>query len=457
MPASLNSISPLDGRYYDQVQELASIFSEQALMKYRLQVEIEYLIALSKEPKIKELKSFSEKEITVARKLYQNFSDNDAKKVKQIEKRTDHDVKALEYFAKEELTRVLPESAFEFFHFALTSEDINNLAYAFALRDGLKVYSQNIQKLLSILGSMAKKFRSSSMLSLTHGQPATPTTLGKELAVFYFRLEIQRKKLNLIKLSGKFSGTTGNFAAHVLAYPNMDWVAFAKNFVEGLGLQYNFLTTQIEPHDISAEVFQILIRINCIIRDLDQDMWLYVMRGVFRQKAVKGETGSSTMPHKINPRRFENSEGNIKIANGILGSLAENLTVSRMQRDLSDSTLIRNQGIAIGYSLLAVKSTFDGFGRLDFDKEKAMEELENNPEVITEAVQTILRKVGYPKPYEAMKKLSRGKKISLKDLQAFVRSLKIPQEEKKKLLALTPEKYTGLAAKLVRNIFKFKI
>ncbi|PIR97444.1 MAG: adenylosuccinate lyase [Candidatus Doudnabacteria bacterium CG10_big_fil_rev_8_21_14_0_10_41_10] len=454
MPSELNAISPLDGRYYERVKEFSPIFSESALMRYRLWVEIEYLIGLSREPKVHELAPFSEAQIKQLRALYQKFSEADAKRVKQIEKITDHDVKALEYFAKEKLKKVLPPGIFEFFHSGLTSEDINNIAYSLMLKDGIGIYLKSVARILAELKGLALKHKNLAMLSLTHSQPATPTTLGHEMAVFYSRVKRQVEKLSAIKLTAKFSGATGNWSAHTVSYPNVDWINSSKKFVESFGLEFLPLSTQIEPHDTSVEVYQAISRVNTVIRDFNQDIWLYILRKLFKQKLVKGEIGSSTMPHKINPWYFENSEGNITIANGILHALSDRLPVSRLQRDLSDSTMLRNQGMALGYSMLAVKSTLIGLSKLDVDKNAIKKELEENPQVIAEAVQTVLRKVGYPKPYEAVKALTRGKIVNLASMRKFIQKLKIPSIEKKKLLKLTPEKYTGLAGKLVEKYLK---
>ncbi|MDP2586975.1 MAG: adenylosuccinate lyase [Candidatus Komeilibacteria bacterium] len=445
----LNTISPLDGRYYNKVKELSDFFSETALIRYRLKVEIEYFIALGAESKISEVKTLSTSEQNELRSFYLNFTEAEAAKVKKIEQTTNHDVKAVEYYLKEKFGKIKSLSvASEFIHFALTSEDVNNLSYSLMLKDGLAVYLNQLKKFLAELKDLAVKNKKISLLSLTHGQPATPTTLGKELAIFYHRLNEQIKSFNP-KLSGKFSGAVGNWNAQVVAYPKVDWLAFSQKFVEGLGLVFNPLTTQIESHDGLAIMCHKLIRINNVIKNLDQDMWLYISREIFKLKKIAGEIGSSTMPHKVNPIDFENSEGNLGLANAIFDHLANKLPISRLQRDLSDSTVIRNQGVALGYSLLALKMTLKGLSKLEVNKLKISQELNSHWEVLAEPIQVVLRKVGYAKPYETLKNLTRGEKIGKAEIQKFIRSLKIAKTEKENLLKLTPENYTGLASKLV--------
>ncbi len=451
---SLTAISPLDGRYLGKVKELLPIFSEKALFQYRLQVEIEYLIALTQEKKIKEIRILEDKEIKKLRLLYESFSEADAAKIKKIEKITNHDVKAVEYYIKDKFKGTSLADLTEFIHFALTSEDVNNIAYSLMLIDGLWVYKRNLKKLLSELKLFSLKNKNIPLLALTHGQPASPTTIGKELAVFYLRLHSELINLDSIELKGKFSGASGNWNAQRIAYPNIDWLEFSKNYLKALGLEFNSLTTQIEPHDSAANIYHSLIRINSIIKDLDQDIWLYISRGVFKQKQIKGEIGSSTMPHKVNPIDFENSEGNLGLANSILEFLAKKLPISRLQRDLSDSTVLRNQGVAIGYALLAVKSTLKGLAKLEINKKYCSEELDGHWEILAEPVQIILRKVGYEKPYEKLKELTRGENISKADLHKFIRGLDISKSEKDRLLKLTPEKYIGLASKLVDKYIK---
>lgn len=451
---SLTTISPLDGRYQDKVKELTPIFSEWGLFHYRLLVEVEYLITLSQTKAIKEVGQFSDKEVVKLRRLYKDFSAQEAIKIKKIEKITNHDVKAVEYYLKNKLKNILAVESLEFVHFALTSEDINNIAYSLMLKDGLEVYTKSLKRLLGELKILATKNKSIPLLALTHGQPASPTTLGKELAVFYFRLSPQLAELESSKLSAKLSGATGNWNAQLTAYPGVDWLSFSQAFIKGLGLVFNPLTTQIEPHDSAARIYHNLVRINSILINLNQDIWFYISRGVFKQKKIKGEIGSSTMPHKVNPIDFENSEGNLGLASSILNFLASKLPVSRLQRDLTDSTILRNQGVALGYSLLAIKSTTKGLKKLAVDKMKIKSELNQHWEVLAEPIQTVLRKVGYDKPYEKLKQLTRGQRLDKQKLQKFIRRLKIEKEEKDKLLKLTPEKYIGLASKLVDKYLK---
>jgi len=453
--SNLTAISPLDGRYYEEVKDLSPIFSEWALMKYRLKIEVEYLIALSNEPKVAEVREFTAEERARLRSICEKFGEAEALKVKKLEKTAKHDVKSIEYYLKERVGGIKSLKGYsEFVHFALTSEDVNNLSYSLMLKEGLMAYVKVLKTLLAKLKALAHKNKKVAMLSLTHGQPATPTTLGKELAVFYSRLDRQLADLRFLKLFGKFSGTVGNWNAHLIAYPKIDWTAFSRKFVESLGLEFNPLTTQIEPHDCLAQAYHNLVRLNNIVKDLNQDLWLYVSRGIFKQKKVNGEVGSSTMPHKINPIYFENSEGNLGLANAVLEHLASKLTVSRLQRDLSDSTVLRNQGVGLGYSILAIKSTLNGLSRLEVDKQKVSGELKNHWELLAEPIQVVLRKEGYSKPYEALKSLTRGQTITKTDLHKFIKSLKIGKIAKDQLLKLTPENYLGLAGKLVDKYLK---
>lgn len=451
---TLSSISPLDGRYLNKVKELIPIFSEWGLFKYRLIVEIEYLIALAKEQKIKEVREIEVKEIEKLRNLYKNFSQVDAERIKRIEKTTNHDVKAAEYFIKEKISKISLKDLSEFVHFSLTSEDVNNIAYSLMLKNGLAIYQRQVKSLQCIIKLLAVKYKNLSLLALTHGQPATPTTVGKEMAVFYLRLKEQLAALAGLELTAKFSGASGNWNAQQVAYPKVDWNNFSENFIKSLGLKFNPLTTQIEPHDMLAQAYHNVMRINTIIKDFDQDIWLYISRGVFKQPKKPGEVGSSTMPHKVNPIDFENSEGNAGIANSILGFLADKLPISRLQRDLSDSTVLRNQGVALGYSLLAIKSTLKGLSKLEVNKLQIAGELDRHWEVLAEPIQTILRKTGHDKPYETLKLLTRGKNIDKTKLHKFIRGLKISKQEKDKLLKLTPAKYVGLASKLVDRYVK---
>ena len=442
----LNAFSPLDGRYADSVKELSLYFSESALMRYRLNVEIEYLIALGNEKTIKELPTFSKEEKGRLRKIYQNFNTAAAQKIKNLELTTNHDVKAIEYY----LQNRLKKSLHPWIHFALTSEDVNNLSYSLMWRDGLKqVYLPALKSANNKLIKLARKHKNASMLSLTHGQPATPTTFGKEMAVFCGRIDRQINQIWSHSLLGKFSGATGTWSAHVSAYPKTNWPRFASKFIRSLALEPNLITTQIEPHDSLAESYHQLVRVNSILTDLCRDIWGYISRGVLGQKKVKGEVGSSTMPHKINPIQFENAEGNMGIANALLNHLAVKLPISRMQRDLSDSTSIRNQGVAMGYSYLALDNITKGLERITINKPHMKNELDRHWEVLAEAVQTVMRKNGKPDSYEALKTLTQGQTINKKSLVEFVCGLNISKEDKKTLLSLSPQSYMGIAPKLV--------
>ena len=443
---TLSNISPLDGRYANSIAELSKYFSESALMGYRLKVEIEYLIALSNEKSINDLPPFSKDEQERLRKIYQNFNLVGAEKVKEIEATTNHDVKAIEYYIQGKVKK----SLHPWIHFALTSEDVNNLSYSLMWQDGLKqVYQSSLQLVNKELKKLARKYKEASMLALTHGQPATPTTFGKELAVFYSRLDRQIGQIKSHILLGKFSGATGTWSAHVAAYPNVNWRRFASKFIKSLGLKPNLITTQIESHDSLAESFHQVVRINSILTDLCRDMWSYISRGILVQKKVAGEVGSSTMPHKINPIQFENAEGNLGIANGLLNHLATKLPISRTQRDLTDSTTLRNQGVALGHSYLALQNILKGLSRITINKVQMSAELNNHWEVLGEAIQTILRKSGKQDAYEQLKSLTQGQSINAESMAEFVSGLKISDEDKQTLLELTPELYTGLSSKLV--------
>ncbi len=443
---TLSNISPLDGRYANSIAELSKYFSESALMGYRLKVEIEYLIALSNEKSINDLPPFSKDEQERLRKIYQNFNLVGAEKVKEIEATTNHDVKAIEYYIQGKVKK----SLHPWIHFALTSEDVNNLSYSLMWQDGSKqVYQSSLQLVNKELKKLARKYKEASMLALTHGQPATPTTFGKELAVFCSRLDRQIGQIKSHILLGKFSGATGTWSAHVAAYPNVNWRRFASKFIKSLGLKPNLITTQIESHDSLAESFHQVVRINSILTDLCRDMWSYISRGILVQKKVAGEVGSSTMPHKINPIQFENAEGNMGIANGLLNHLATKLPISRIQRDLTDSTTLRNQGVALGHSYLALQNILKGLSRITINKVQMSAELNNHWEVLGEAIQTILRKSGKQDAYEQLKSLTQGQSINVESMAEFVSGLKISDEDKQTLLELTPELYTGLSSKLV--------
>ena len=445
----LSALSPLDGRYGNSVKDLAAYFSEAALMRYRLYVEIEYLIALSYEKQIKDLPVFSKNEQARLRRTYQDFNSAGAKKIKDIETTTNHDVKAIEYYIRGKIKK----SLHPWIHFALTSEDVNNLAYSLMWQHGLKhIYLVKLQLVFKELRKMAKKHKAAPMLSFTHGQPATPTTFGKEIGVFCSRLNQQINQLKTHKLLGKFGGATGTWSAHLSAYPKVNWIRFSSRFIKALGLEPNLLTTQVESHDSTVESYQQVVRVNTILTDLCKDIWFYISRGIIGQKKVVGEVGSSTMPHKINPIQFENAEGNLGIANSLLNHLAVKLPISRMQRDLTDSTTLRNQGVALGHSYLAVQNIIKGLSRITINKLQMSAELNTHWEVVAEAVQTVLRKAGQQDAYEQLKTLTRGEAINAEIMAEFVSGLNIPDNDKETLLILTPASYIGLAPKLVDMI-----
>ena len=449
MRSPLNNITPLDGRYASSVRGLTAFFSESALMRYRLKVEIEYLIALGNEKRVQELAPFSNKEQVRLKKIYKNFNSADAENVKEFEFTTNHDVKAIEYYIQNKVKK----SLHPWIHFALTSEDVNNLSYSLMWRDGLKqVYMRSLQNVNKELKKLARKYKNSSMLALTHGQPATPTTLGKELAVFCHRLDRQIDQMGSHILLGKFGGATGTWSAHMVAYPKVNWMRFAEKFIKALGLKPNLITSQIEPHDSAVESYHQVIRVNSILMDLCQDMWFYISRDVLGQKKKEGEVGSSTMPHKINPIQFENAEGNLGVANSLLNHLSAKLPISRLQRDLTDSTTVRNQGVALGHSTLALKNILNGLSRISINKSQLSAELNQHWEVLAEAVQTVLRKTGKQDAYEGVKTLTQGQKVDSDSIKQFVSQLTINDNDKQTLLKLTPADYTGLAPRLVEMI-----
>ncbi|MEE9345488.1 MAG: adenylosuccinate lyase [Methylococcales bacterium] len=452
--SSLTAISPIDGRYSDKVDLLRPIFSEFGLIRYRVYVEVEWLKALANEPAITEVALLSEPALEQLDALVKNFSQTDALRVKQIERTTNHDVKAVEYFIKEsiadnaELAKVE-----EFIHFACTSEDINNLCHALMLRDcrqqALLPFSETV---IEALSHLAGQLKNQPMLSRTHGQPASPTTMGKELANVAARLQRQLAQIKQVELTGKINGAVGNYNAHHSAYPEIDWLAFSKRFVESLDLVWNPYTTQIEPHDCIAELFHAVIRWNTILLDFNRDIWGYISLGYFKQKTVSGEIGSSTMPHKVNPIDFENSEGNLGIANALFAHLAEKLPISRWQRDLSDSTALRNVGVAMAHHLIAMQSTLKGINKLEINGRQMVTDLDANWEVLAEPIQTVMRRYGIEKPYERLKELTRGRRIGQKEMQEFIESLEIPEQAKQSLLSLTPDNYTGYAAQLTERL-----
>jgi adenylosuccinate lyase len=450
MPSPLAALSPLDGRYSRGADPLRAYFSEQALIRYRTRVELEWLQALAADKAIEELKGFSGKALAA---LVKEFSDADAERIKDIEAQTNHDVKAIEYWLRAKLGSDADARVLEFVHFACTSEDINNLAYALMITESReKVMLPKLDELIDALRALARKHASRPMLSRTHGQAATPTTLGKEMANFAHRLSRARERIAAVAALGKINGAVGNYNAHMTAYPDFDWERFCRRFVERLGLEFNAYTTQIEPHDWVAELLDAYARANSILLDLDRDLWGYISLGYFRQKVKEGEVGSSTMPHKVNPIDFENSEGNIGVANALLRHLADKLPVSRWQRDLSDSTAQRNIGTALGHTLLAYSACLRGLAKLEVDPARLEADLEQNWEVLAEAVQQVMRRHGVPDAYDKLKAMSRGKRLGREALAEFVKSLPIPAQAKKRLLALTPATYTGLAAELAKRV-----
>ncbi|MBO9747079.1 adenylosuccinate lyase [Xanthomonas phaseoli pv. dieffenbachiae] len=452
--SALLALSPLDGRYASKVDALRPIFSEYGLIKARIKVEIEWLLALAAEPGIAELAPFSPAATQRLRVLADDFSVAHAARVKEIERTTNHDVKAVEYFIKEQLkddAELGP--ALEFVHFACTSEDINNLSYGLMLEQARRqVLLPSLDGITAALSTLAHAQASQPMLSRTHGQTASPTTLGKEIANVVARLERQRKQIAAVELTGKINGAVGNYNAHLVSYPDLDWSAFAQRFVESLGLVFNPYTTQIEPHDNVAEIGDASRRANTILIDLARDIWGYISLGYFKQKLKEGEVGSSTMPHKVNPIDFENAEGNFGIANALFEHFSAKLPISRWQRDLTDSTVLRALGTAFGHTQVALDSLAKGLGKLTVNPERLDADLDAAWEVLAEAVQTVMRRHGLPNPYEQLKALTRGQGITAASMQAFVENLQLPEEDKQRLRALTPGAYTGLAEQLARAI-----
>lgn len=452
---TLNALSPLDGRYQTKLNALRPFFSEYALIKHRAWVEVEWLKALSAATELQEIAPFSAETIKELDAAIAEFSEADAAQVKAIESRTNHDVKALEYWLKEKFFGN-PEikKASEFIHFACTSEDINNLSHALMLKTARdKIMLPVLDELINRLSTLSAELADQPLLSRTHGQTASPTTMGKELANVAYRLKRQQKQLAENEVLGKINGAVGNFNAHLSAYPDFDWESVAKRFVESLGLNYNPMTTQIEPHDYMAELYDAFARTNTILIDLNRDIWGYISVGYFKQKVKAGEIGSSTMPHKVNPIDFENSEGNLGLANAILRHLAEKLPISRWQRDLTDSTVLRNMGVALGYTLLGYDSCLRGLNKLEINPQRLHEDLDNSWEVLAEPIQTVMRRYGIENPYEQLKELTRGKGgINKATLHAFIETLQIPADAKARLLAMTPASYTGKAAELTKHI-----
>lgn len=447
---SNRAISPLDGRYASKTVPLQDYVSEWALMKYRVLVEVRWLIAMSANPQITHVRAFTAQEIDCLNQLVDNFDDESANQIKTIERTTNHDVKAVEYFIRQQITETSLADVSESIHFACTSEDINNLSYAMMFRDAIQqVWIPQAQSFLDQLNAQSKSLAGVPMLARTHGQTATPTTLGKELHVFSFRLQRQFKQIVAQEFLGKFNGAVGAYNAHSVAYPDVDWHSVSRGFVESLGLTHNPVTTQIEPHDYLAELAHSLMRFNNVMLDYCRDMWTYISLGYFKQQVVKGEVGSSTMPHKVNPIDFENGEANFGISNATLDHLAGKLTISRLQRDLSDSSALRNYGVGIGHSLLGILSAQRGLGRVAVNHAALEADLNHAWEVIGEAVQTVLRKYAIPDAYEQLKALTRGTVITQDVLHPFIESLDIPDDDKERLLQLTPSGYVGRAESLV--------
>ena len=453
--SALTALSPLDGRYHGKVEALRGHFSEYGLIRYRLLVEIEWLKALSAEPAIAELPPFSVATIAWLDQLAAAFSEADAEQIKAIERRTNHDVKAIEYWLREKLAENdETKDALEFIHFACTSEDINNLSHALMLRHARdEVMLPALRVIIDKLQALAHEHAAVPLLCRTHGQTATPSTLGKEMANVVYRLRRAHARIAAVEIMGKINGAVGNYNAHLSAYPNADWEHFAQRFVEARGLTFNPYTIQIEPHDYMAELYDACARANTILIDLDRDLWGYISLGYFKQRVVAGEVGSSTMPHKVNPIDFENSEGNLGLANALLRHLSEKLPISRWQRDLTDSTVLRNMGVAMGYTLLAYESCLKGLNKLEANPQKLAEDLNNSWEVLAEPIQTVMRRYNIENAYDKLKELTRGKGgINKESLAAFIRTLDIPEREKQRLQALSPETYLGKAAELAKRI-----
>ena len=456
MISALTAISPTDGRYFVQTDPLRELFSEYGLIHNRVRIEILWLIALSKDKEIKEVPKFSAKLVSKLTSIIKNFSQKDALAIKKIEKVTNHDVKAIEYWLKDSLKNEKEiNKANEFIHFACTSEDINNLAYALMLKEGLRtVLIPSIESILKQVTIYSTKFSEISMLAKTHGQTASPTTMGKEFANFGYRIKRQIVQLKKQEVLGKINGAVGNFNAHISAYPKKNWQKFSKEFITSIGLVYNPYTTQIEPHDFMVEIFQTISRVNTILIDFNRDIWAYISNGYFKQRAIKNEVGSSTMPHKVNPIDFENSEGNLGISNAILNHFSEKLPISRLQRDLTDSTVLRNIGLAFGFSLIAYKSCLKGLTKLEINKVRINQDLDQAWEVLAEPIQTVMRKNKIKNPYEKLKNLTRGNQnINKESLHSFIKLLNLPNKDKDYLLNLTPQNYIGVAASLAK---KFK-
>ena len=452
--STLTAVSPIDGRYAGKCSELREIFSEYGLMRFRVTVEINWLKKLAQEPGITEVPPFSAEAVKFLDGIVENFSIEDARAIKKHESVTNHDVKAVEYFLKDKVAAFPEISAVkEFIHFACTSEDINNNSHALMLKTAREqVIVPLFTKVVDAIADLAHRYANDPMMSRTHGQPASPTTLGKEMANVAYRLRRQLKQIEDIEIMGKINGAVGNYNAHMSAYPDIDWNRFSKEFEESLGLVWDPYTIQIEPHDYIAELFDAIARFNTIVMDFDRDIWGYICLGIFKQRTIAGEVGSSTMPHKVNPIDFENSEGNIGIANAVFRHLAMKLPVSRWQRDLTDSTVLRNLGVAVGYTEIAMKSTLKGVSKLEANTAHMLEELDQNWEVLAEPYQTVMRRYGVDKPYEKLKALTRGQKVNREIMMNFIETLEIPEEGKAALRKLTPANYIGRAAEFAQEI-----
>ncbi|MBQ3681621.1 MAG: adenylosuccinate lyase [Succinimonas sp.] len=452
--STLTAVSPIDGRYAGKCAELREIFSEYGLMRFRVTVEINWLKKLAQEPGITEVPPFSAEAVKFLDSIIENFSIEDAKAIKKHESVTNHDVKAVEYFLKDKVA-AFPEinNVKEFIHFACTSEDINNNSHALMLKTAREeVIVPLFTKVIDAIADLAHRYANDPMMSRTHGQPASPTTLGKEMANVVYRLRRQLKQIEAVEIMGKINGAVGNYNAHMSAYPDVDWNRFSREFEEGLGLTWDPYTIQIEPHDYIAELFDAIARFNTIVMDFDRDIWGYICLGIFKQRTIAGEVGSSTMPHKVNPIDFENSEGNIGIANAVFRHLAMKLPVSRWQRDLTDSTVLRNLGVAVGYTEIAMRSTLKGVSKLEANTAHMLEELDMNWEVLAEPYQTVMRRYGVDKPYEKLKALTRGQKVNREIMMNFIETLEIPEEGKAALRKLTPANYIGRAAEFAAEI-----
>lgn len=451
---ALTALSPIDGRYQDKVSSLRPVFSEFGLLKFRVEVEVRWLQKLASHAQIKEVPAFSEKANDYLNQIVANFSLEDANRIKTIERTTNHDVKAVEYFLKEKC-EALPElqAVSEFIHFACTSEDINNTSHALMLKTArAEVLLPEWKKLIDAIVELAKRYQSIPLLSRTHGQPASPTTIGKEMANVAYRLQRQYKQLENLEILAKINGAVGNYNAHLSAYPEIDWHTFCQEFVESLGVTWNPYTTQIEPHDYIAEFFDCVARFNTIIIDFDRDMWGYIALNHFKQRTIAGEIGSSTMPHKVNPIDFENSEGNLGLANAVMAHLGQKLPISRWQRDLTDSTVLRNLGVGLGYALIAYTSTLKGISKLEVNEQHLRDELNQNWEVLAEPIQTVMRRYGIEKPYEKLKELTRGKRVDEAAMREFIEKLDIPEHEKARLKEMAPATYIGYAVELVDKL-----